>query len=201
WDAHRVRLAVGYQLEGTDVTAAFGPGSASPGREPLLGEFDVAGERLTLLVNHFKSDYVPQADDASRDELIRRAQAQRLTQARVVREWASARLAADPRALLLVAGDLNAPPAGLPVRIVAGGTGETPLTNLLPAHAPAEYTFVLHGQPVILDHLLASPALAARLTAVSVPHPNAAAAPELAADPTTTARASDHDPLLATFKW
>ena len=41
-------------MSGPDVEAAFGPGSASPGREPLVGLFDIEGHEVTIIGNHFK---------------------------------------------------------------------------------------------------------------------------------------------------
>ncbi len=58
WDSNRVNLLDAYQL--TDeivpgVSNAFGANSASPGREPIVGVFDIYGNTVTIVGNHFKS--------------------------------------------------------------------------------------------------------------------------------------------------
>jgi hypothetical protein len=80
--------------------------------------------------------------------------------------------------------------------------GAAPLVNLLPERGPAgAYTFLSEERgPLILDHLLASPTLAARCIAVQAPHANTAASPQERLDPQSPRGASDHDPLLAHFR-
>lgn len=201
WNTSRVQLVRAWQLDGPDIAAAFGLHSSHPGREPLAGMFTIQGREVTIVANHFKSDYVPLAQTEDSDDLRRKFQAQRLAQARTMRAFVNEWLTRDPEALLLVGGDLNAVPTDLTVRIVAGRSPEEiPLVNVLPALHPQAYTFVLDGHPIILDHLLVSPALRARCVDVSVPHFNTNQPPELLTDGTTAHFCSDHDPLLARFR-
>jgi hypothetical protein len=44
WDANRVGLLDAYQMSGPDVEQWFGPTSPSPGREPIVGVFNVEGQ-------------------------------------------------------------------------------------------------------------------------------------------------------------
>ncbi len=55
WDADRVDLLETFQLSGPDVEAAYGPASASPGREPLYGKFQIGDDVVHIVGNHFKS--------------------------------------------------------------------------------------------------------------------------------------------------
>lgn len=208
WDRRRVALREAYQLTGPAVAAAFGPDSPYPCREPLVGQFYLHGRELTILANHFKSDYVGEvADVVERERLRRQSHTQRLAQARVVRDWATARLAADPHVWLLVAGDLNTtwcdpgtPCADCPLCLLEGQGEEPPLTNLLRRQGDFEnYTFVREGGPVTLDHMLVSPALLARWVGADVLHFNAGLGDIWRDDPRTVLRASDHDPLEARF--
>lgn len=208
WDQSRVTLRQAHQLDGPAVAAAFGPDSPYPCREPLAGHFSVQGRALTILANHFKSDYVGEIEDeAAREHLLRQSHNQRLAQARVVRDWANAWLVADPDAWLLVAGDLNttwcrldAPCGDCPLCILEGQGDEPPLTNLLRRRAdPATYTFVRETGAVVLDHILVSPALLSQVAGVDVLHFNAGLGDIWRDDPTTVLRASDHDPLEARF--
>jgi predicted extracellular nuclease len=158
FDESRVTLVEAFQLAGPDVEAAFGPTSASPGREPLIGVFEL--------------------------------------------------LDADPAALVMVAGDLNDFPFGEPgegpdhpLAILEGGPGEVPLGNLIGREqAQRAYTFVFDGNSQILDHVLVSPALLALFASVDILHFNAGFADRFRADPTTTLRWADHDPLETRFR-
>ena len=76
------------------------------------------------------------------------------------------------------------------------------MTNLLNLEKPAEtYTYVYDGNSQVLDHMLVSPALLEMYVAADILHFNAGfPATLLGEDPTTTLRASDHDPLEGRFK-
>ena len=75
------------------------------------------------------------------------------------------------------------------------------LTNLLDLEKPAEtYTYVYDGNSQVLDHMLVSPALLEMVEAADILHFNAGFPSDLGEDPTTTLRASDHDPLEGRFK-
>ncbi len=209
WDDDRVDLLDAYQMYGPDVAAAFGPGSPSPGREPLVGVFDVEGREVTIVGNHFKSK-------GGDDPLFgvnwppnRITEVQRKMQAQVVRDFVDTILDADPNALVMVAGDLNdfqfgEPGEGTdhPVAILEGGAGEMPLTNLLNLEKDAEtYTYVYDGNSQVLDHMLVSPALCDLVAGVDVLHFDAGFPSGLGEDATTSLRASDHDPLEGRFNF
>jgi predicted extracellular nuclease len=209
WDADRVELLDAYQLSGPDVEAAFGPSSASPGREPLVGVFEVEGETLTIVGNHFKSK---SGDDALYGvdwPPIRITEVQRKMQAQVVRDFVNGILDADPKALVMVAGDLNdfqfgEPGEGPdhPLAILEGGAGEVGLTNLLNLEKEAErYTYLYDGNSQVLDHMLVSPALYDLFGAVDALHFNASYPDGLGEDASTPLRASDHDPLEGRFRF
>ncbi|MBE9508346.1 MAG: hypothetical protein IMY86_09890, partial [Chloroflexi bacterium] len=207
WDADRVDLLDAYQMSGPDVEDAFGPSSPSPGREPLVGVFEIEGEMVTIVGNHFKSK-------GGDDPLFgvnwppdRVTEVQRKMQARVVRDFVNTILDADPSALVMVTGDLNdfqfgEPGEGTdhPVAILEGGAGEVSLTNLLNLEKDAEtYTYVYDGNSQVLDHMLVSPALYDLFAAVDVLHFNAGYPDALGGDANTTLRASDHDALEGRF--
>lgn len=203
WDADRVQLSQAYQLSGTAVATAFGPDSSNPGREPLVAGFVHAGTPLTVVNNHFKSDYLGDAPPIDHPRLLREFRLQRGVQAQVVRDFVDGRLAGDPDALILIAGDFNDTHHGddSPLRVLEGGPDTARFTNLLPAVRERQpYSFIKDGQRLLLDHMLASPALLARLTAVQVYHFNAAFPEDFESDSTTAVRVSDHDPLAARFR-
>jgi len=105
-------------------------------------------------------------------------------------------LAKDPNALIVILGDLNTffDTASIQVFRTAGFVHVFDT----PADEPF-YTYIFEGESETLDHILMSPALAARMTGVQVLHINADFPP---ADPTDESprRTSDHDPVVVTFK-
>ncbi|NIX10665.1 MAG: hypothetical protein GWN05_03605 [Gammaproteobacteria bacterium] len=207
WDADRAALERAFRLHGRAVEAAFGRRSASPGREPLVGVFEIAGERLIVVGCHFKSKRGDDPLFGLRQPPVRGTEAQRKAQARAVREYVDEVLAAEPGAMVIVAGDLNDFPfpepgegADHPLAILEGADGETPLTNLVRHVDPAgRYTFVFDGNSQVLDYLLVSPALRAHLQEANIVHFNAGYPHALADDPATALRASDHDAVAAHF--
>lgn len=209
WDANRVSLLDAYQLSGPDVEAAFGPSSPSPGREPLVGVFDVGGKTVTIVGNHFKSKSGDDPLFGINWPPIRGTEIQRQAQAQVVRDFANTIFAQDPNALVMVTGDLNdfqfgEPGEGPdhPLAILEGGPGEVPLTNLLNLEKDDEtFTFVFDGNSQVLDHMLVSPALYDLFVAVDVLHFNAGFLDALGEDASTSLRAADHDPLEGRFNF
>lgn len=92
----------------------------------------------------------------------------RMGQALEARLLAERLLAADPSALVLVAGDLNADLSEMPLRILRADLADTrndalagrvltPLESFVPE--ARRYTVIHHGRRQQIDHLLASPAL------------------------------------------
>jgi predicted extracellular nuclease len=208
WDANRVTLIDAFQMSGPGVEQWFGPSSPSPGREPLVGVFDIHGFQVTIIGNHFKSKGGDDPLYGVNWPPIRVTEVQRKGQAGVVRDFVNAILDSDPYALVMVAGDLNdfqfsEPGEGPdnPVAILEGGPGEVPLTNLLNFEKPAEtWTFVFDGNAQVLDHMLVSPALLDYFQAADVLHFNTNTPTLLLeGDASSPLSASDHDPLESRF--
>jgi predicted extracellular nuclease len=209
WDDDQIDLLDAYQMYGPDVAAAFGPSSPSPGREPLVGVFEIEGQQITIVGNHLKSKSGDDPLFGVNWPPIRITEVQRKMQAHVVRDFVNAILDADADALVIVAGDLNdfqfgEPGEGSdhPVAILEGGAGEVPLTDLLNLEKDAErYTYLYDGNSQVLDHMLVSPALYDLFAAVDVLHFNASYPDGLGGDASTPLRASDHDPLEGRFNF
>jgi predicted extracellular nuclease len=209
WDDDRVDLLDAYQMSDPDVEAAFGLSSPSPGREPLVGAFEIEGKVVTIVGNHLKSKGGDDALFGVNWPPIRVTEVQRKAQAQVVRDFVSAILDDDPDTLVMVTGDLNdfqfgEPGEGAdhPLAILEGGTGEVTLTNLLNLEKEAEtYTYVYDGNSQVLDHMLVSPALFDLFAAVDVLHFNAGYPNALSEDASTPLQVSDHDPLEGRFNF
>ena len=212
WDSNRVTLQNAFQLSDAivpGVSAAFGPGSPSPGREPLVGMFEIRGREITLVGNHFKSKFGDDPLFGVNQPPIRITEVQRKAQAQVVRDYVNILLNADPQALVMVIGDLNdfefaEPGEGPdhPVAIIEGGDGEVPLTNLLQFEGASErFTFVFDGNSQVLDHILVSPALLGLFRGTNILHFNAGFPDAVGSDASSSIRASDHDALESQFKF
>lgn len=142
-------------------------------------------------------------------EGFHRAALKRIGQALETRLAVDALLDADPDALILVAGDCNAEERETPLRLLRADVADTgnpllagrslvPLETHLP---PARRYSVLHGgQPVLLDHLLASRALAVWFRDCAI-H-NEGLTDELAdLDACPPSPESHHAPVVAVFAW
>jgi predicted extracellular nuclease len=202
YDDNRVDLLDSFQLSGPDVEAAFGPSSPSPGREPLYGKFQIGDEIVHIVGNHFKSKG---GDDPIYGVSFERiTEIQRKAQAQVVRDFVDG---LDSDALVMVTGDLNdfqfgEPDEGPdhPIAILEGvGGGET-FTNLIfEEKAKERWTFIFDGNSQVLDHMLVNDALLEFVAGVDILHFNASFPSAVGADPATTIRASDHDPIEGRF--
>ncbi|KAF0094241.1 MAG: endonuclease/exonuclease/phosphatase [Puniceicoccaceae bacterium 5H] len=187
--------------------AAFGPASASPGREPYVGIFQLGSEEVTVIANHFKSKGGDGALWGTGEPFVRETEQQRKLQAQVVRDYVNQLLAENADANIVVGGDLNdfyfdEPGEGQnPVSIVVDGTtGDTALTNLIEQVPEYDrYTYMYVGNAQVLDHLIVSPALLDNLRGQDILHVNAAWPANLEADASTPLRSSDHDPIEARF--
>ncbi|MBM3576444.1 MAG: endonuclease/exonuclease/phosphatase family protein [Alphaproteobacteria bacterium] len=88
-------------------------------------------------------------------------------QALEARLFAETLFDADPQALIAIAGDFNADEHDAPTRLLRGGgdEGATGARVLIPLEERVEpgrrFTVIHAGRPMLIDHLLASPALAA----------------------------------------
>jgi predicted extracellular nuclease len=212
WDANRVSLLEAFQLSGPDVEAAFGPTSPSPGREPLYGRFEIGGEVVHIVGNHFKSkggdDPIFGIASSQGLPFERVTEVQRRAQAQVVRDFVDdAILDADPGAKVMVTGDLNdfefGEPGEVPdhpVGILEGSGGDHPLTNLVNLmRQDQRWTYVFDGNSQVLDHMLVNDALLDDFESVNILHFNAPVPAPLEGDGSTALRASDHDPIEGRF--
>ena len=189
--------------EGTEVFAdatgthvSRSPGRIDPAnpafqnsRKPLVGEFVFAHRnRLFVVVNHFTSKTGSTPLYGAVQPPIDAGSEQREAQAGLVNGFVRALLAEDPRAKVVVLGDLNDFYFSTPLEVLRG-VPDPVLANLhdtLPE--PERYTFVFEGNAQTLDHILVSDNLARRAE-LDVVHTNA----EFAEQPT------DHDPPVARF--
>jgi predicted extracellular nuclease len=183
---------------------------ATRNRVPLAATFEPTegGRRFTVVSNHFKSKGgCEEATGGDRDQGDFQAcwNDTRRRAARELVDWLSTDPTGAGNGEILILGDLNAHGLEDPVRLIV----DRGYRDLVAMHVgDGAYSYVWRGESGRLDHALATPALAARVTGAAEWHVNA---DELAAfgwagervperfrrlsDPGMF-RASDHDPLL-----
>jgi predicted extracellular nuclease len=159
-------------------------------RKPLAMEFNFRGESVFAILNHFVSHRGDDPLYGLHQPPRHKSRWQRTRQAQVVADFARKLLAIDPRAKLLVLGDLNDEADAPSLRALreAGlhslAAGEEPTMNA--------YSYIYQGEAQALDQIWVSEALRSQAE-YQVLHLNAAFA--------AAARASDHDPVLARLRW
>jgi predicted extracellular nuclease len=154
-------------------------------RKPLAAEFDFAGRRLFLVNLHLSSKLGDDRQFGAVQPPRQPTGAQRVEQARLVREFVGRILAVDPEAAVVILGDCNDFDFAPPLQLLAA----PPLESLYARLPRGErYTYVFQGSSQALDHVVVSAGLARRAEVDAV-HVNAEF-PE-------RDRGSDHDPVVA----
>jgi predicted extracellular nuclease len=186
--------------DATGVHVTLSPGRIDPtnaaftnSRKPLVGEFlfpaDRPRNRLFLINNHFTSKTGSTPLFGAVQPFVDAGSDQRLAQAEIVNGFVRTLLEADPRAKVIVMGDLNDFWFSAPLEVLRAGESGRVLTNLHDTLPAAErYTFVFEGNAQTLDHILVTANVASRVE-YDIVHANA----EFAVN------ASDHDPSVARF--
>jgi hypothetical protein len=177
---------------GDGAALSISPGRVAPtdpawanSRKPLAGQFTVGERTVFVIANHFASKGGDQPLHGRFQPPQRSSEEQRGQQATVLRGFVDELLAVDPRAEVVVLGDLNDYAFSPAVQTLTAGGALRALIDALP---PEErYGYVFEGNSQALDHVLVSPAVAD--PQYDVVHINAEFADQ----------ASDHDPQVVRF--
>lgn len=166
------------------VDNAEGEGS----RKPLAAEFRFRGETIFLINHHLVSKGDDDRIFGSIQPPRRGSEVQRVCQAEILRDFTRSLLSIDPRASLILLGDMNEHEFRPPVRILEQEL--VALIHRIPLSR--RYTYNFEGNSQVLDHIFASKALVERSRPeIDVVHVNA--------DFPARGAASDHDPAIARF--
>ncbi len=165
------------------TNAAFGDS-----RKPLVVAFEINGEILYLINNHFNSKGGDSPLFGDEQPPVLESEVQRLLQAQVVHDFVAEMLAIDPDANIVVMGDLNDFQFSAPVLLLQGEL-LTNLVNTLPEDE--RYSYIYDGNSQILDQMLVSQNLLEKLVEYDILHLNS--------EFDYQNRFSDHDPALAVF--
>ncbi|MET8179197.1 endonuclease/exonuclease/phosphatase family protein [Streptomyces sp. NPDC005336] len=175
--------------KGGTATLSASPGRIDPAngvwkdsRKPLVGQFSFRGRPVFVVANHFNSKGGDQGLDSRFQPPARSSETQRTGQATAVNTFVKQLLATDPKAAVVVAGDLNDYQFSPALAdLTQGGV----LTDLVTGVPRAErYGYVYSGNSQVLDHILTSRAL--RRPDYDIVHINAEFSDQ----------SSDHDPQV-----
>jgi uncharacterized protein len=176
---------------GSSTELTYSPGRVDPtnpafnaSRKPLAGEFTFKGDKVFVVANHFNSKSGDQPLFGHFQPPVFSSEVQRLQQAQVVHNFVADILTADPKANVIVLGDLNDFQFSNPVTTLAGSLLND-LVNTLPE--AERYTYVFEGNSETLDHILLSNPTFSRPFTYDVVHVNSEFA----------VQASDHDPQVS----
>jgi predicted extracellular nuclease len=200
-----IRLAIIYKLNrATPVGPPISDTAPVHNRPPLAQIFAAAnGERVTVIVNHFKSKSCAGATGGDQDSGDGQAcfNPTRVAQAQALLQFVNSLQSTSGTDRVLIIGDLNAYAQEDPIfTLVQAGK-----VDLLARFQANPYSFVFNGEAGVLDHALATPSLSTRVTgaatwAINADEPsvidyNTEFKPQdlYAASPY---RSSDHDPVL-----
>jgi predicted extracellular nuclease len=156
-------------------------------RKPLVGEFQLRGRKVFVIANHFSSKGGDQPLFGRFQPPSRPTEVARHAQAQSVNDFVDELLAVDPRANVIVLGDINDFEFSRTVEILGGGV----LTSLMETLPKTErYSYVFEGNSQVLDQVLVSDNLLVNFDIDYDPvHVNSEFVDQ----------ASDHDPQVARF--
>ncbi len=194
YDSARVKLVSYRSLTAAILTAATAPDPAAfaESRDPLEAVFEISGRRITAINNHLTSRYGSTPVFGAVQPWVQAGEAEREAQVRDLRAYVSSLVEADPGARVVVLGDMNTFETSDDLSEILPGAPPL-LTNLLAGVAqPERYSYIFEGNSQALDHIFVTRNLAAAAEA-DVVHLNV--------DFPSERPASDHDPVVAGFRW
>ncbi|MFF5675659.1 endonuclease/exonuclease/phosphatase family protein [Streptomyces hygroscopicus] len=178
------------ERQGGKATLSASPGRIDPAngvwkdsRKPLVGQFSFRGRPVFVVANHFNSKGGDQGLDSRFQPPARSSETQRTGQAAAVNTFVKELLNADPKAAVVVAGDLNDYQFSPALAELTKSGVLTDLVTRLPKDE--RYGYVYNGNSQVLDHILTSRALSRRAD-YDIVHLNAEFADQ----------SSDHDPQV-----
>lgn len=163
-------------------------------REPIAQAFDIDGRTVTVVANHFKSKSGSGTQPADGQGFFN---ADRVKQAESLLTFTDTLAETSGSDDMLLIGDFNAYSEEDPINVFS----EAGWSDLVADETDGQYTYTFDGELGSLDHVIASPSLAASITGAGVWTINS---PEWsdrgyafgATESGTPFRSSDHDPIV-----
>ena len=202
-DTDRVTIEGVRQIQDcTTYDTGLGQGTCPAGQQYLFSrlplvltatvDLDHGQARVVVIANHLKSKRSREGDPESAQWRLLQAQSLAAEVQRI--------RSAEPARLLVVLGDLNDFEDSPPLAALYATGGLTNTWYTLPPEA--RYSYIYRGVSQILDHILIPPSGLSSLEAVGPLHYNADFPYKPYHDDDTVVwRTSDHDPVVATFRW
>ncbi|MFJ4173533.1 ExeM/NucH family extracellular endonuclease [Microbacterium sp. NPDC089696] len=169
----------------------------SNAREPIAQAFDIDGRIVSVVANHFKSKSPPEGAGVEPADGQGFFNADRVAQANSLKDFTATIEEETGSSDILLIGDFNAYAKEDPIDVFTSAGW----SDVAPEKAPGQHTYTFDGELGSLDHVLASPSLAASITGAGVWSINS---PEWsdrgyafgATEAGTPFRSSDHDPII-----
>ena len=166
-------------------------------REPIAQAFDIDGRVVTVVANHLKSKSPPEGAGAEPADGQGFFNADRVKQADAVLAFTDELAESTGSSDMLLIGDFNAYSEEDPIDVFTSKGW----SDLVADKTDGQYTYTFDGELGSLDHVIASPSLAASITGAGVWGINS---PEWsdrgyafgATEEGTPYRSSDHDPII-----
>lgn len=160
-------------------------------RKSIVSQFTFKGQNVYVIGNHFNSKLGDTSAWSNMQPVKLGSEERRSKLAKMINNFVQEILRAEPNANVLVLGDFNAYIVENPMKILEGNELKNLMTidSLVPAEK--RYTTNYNGNSQALDYIFASKALLAKEPQLNVLHINS----------DFMGRLSDHDPLVARFKF
>lgn len=178
------------------IELSFNPGRIEPtdmaflsSRKPLIAEFTVNGAKVIVIGVHMNSKGGDTPLFGRYQPPILTSETQRMQQATVISRFISDLLSLDPKARVILLGDVNDFQFSRTGEKLTN-SGMVDLINTLPEGERYTYTYDGNGQ--VLDHIFVSPGLKEKLTYFKPVH--------FSSEFPVARRTGDHDPVYARFK-
>jgi uncharacterized protein len=160
-------------------------GAWSNSRKPLVADFTVNGQQLIVISNHFNSKGGDQPLFGPNQSPVNSSETQRLAQAQAVAAFVQGILAINPKANIIVTGDLNDFQFASSLAPLSAA-GLVNMSSTLPQ--TERYSYNYQGNAQQLDHMFVSGNLFGAAS-LDIVHANSEFIDQV----------SDHDPLLLTL--
>lgn len=160
-------------------------------RKSIVSQFTFKGQNVYVIGNHFNSKLGDTSAWSNKQPVKLGSEERRAGLAKMINKFVQEIQRVDPDANVIVAGDFNAYIVETPMRILEGNTLKNLMTygDLL---APEKrYTTVYNGNSQALDYIFVNKALLSKEPQIEVLHINS----------DYMGAFSDHDPLVARFKF
>jgi len=172
-----------------------------PGRKPLVGEFEMAGQEIVIINVHLISKLKDEPYYSQNFPFNRKSETRRLEQVLSIKSYVRELLQSNPELKLIVAGDFNDYAENEPGESVTPIDALTDKGLLTRLPRSGQFSYVFLGNAQAIDHALLSTMLTPHLSGFEYLNFNSPFSEVFAEDSADYRRSSDHDPLVLDFSF